>query len=154
MSNKRIIAILLIASLLSACSTVAPSNRAESALATCKNSPTKKHTYTSRTKKTNEKTIVWSIPPAESENKAAYGIQRLSFYRIPTAKVPHLEVLLLGKAKSIEYEAQVEKISQVKVYEAEPGATAFATTVFLGLPLVFFPGKMVDEAFGCTDEMS
>jgi len=153
MSKKRITATLLIASLLSACSTVAPSNKAESAQATCKNSPSQKHIYTSKTEKTEEKLIVWSIP-VESEFNAIYGIQKLTFDKSTSVKVPNLDIKILGKAKNIEYEAEVDKVSQVKIYEAEPVFTAVVSTILLGAPLLFLPGKMADQAFGCTDVIS
>lgn len=151
--SQRIILIFLVVSILNACSTVAPSNKAESSQASCKNRPSQKHIYTSKTEKTNDKVLVWSIP-TESEINAVFGIQKLSFDKPATAKIPYLDIKINGKAKNIEFEAEVDKVSQVKVYEAEPLSTAVATTILLGLPLLFMPGKITDEAFGCTDVMS
>jgi len=140
---KKLISLLVISSISSAC--VAQS--------TCKNSPGTGYSISSRIKKTDEKRLVWDIPE-ESKLNATYGIANLNFYKVPTSKIPYLDIVVLGKAKSIEYEANVDNILEEKVYDARPGSTIIGTTILLGLPLLFFPGKTFDNAFGCTEEIS
>lgn len=153
MFNKRIIAVLLIASLFSACASRAPSNSTQTDSGRCQNSSSTKYTFKSRIAETDEKNLVWDIS-VESENTATFGIQQLSFDRTSASKIPYLDIKMAGKAKNIEYEAKVDKHIEEKVFEAGPGSTAFATTILLGLPLVFAPGWVADNALGCSQELS
>jgi hypothetical protein len=139
----RFISILLISSISSVCI----------AQSLCKNSPSAKYSFKTRIEKTNDKKLVWDAT-YESKRQATYGIANLSFYKAPSSNTLYLDVALLGKVKNIEYEANVEKVIEEKIYEASPGGTLIGTTILLGLPLIFSPGKTFDNAFGCTEEVS
>lgn len=149
MFTKRIIAALLIASLFSACASRAPSNSSKG----CQNTSSTKSTYTARDEITEEKMLVWDMP-IEAENNAVYGIQGLSFDKVPSARVPYLEVKLFGKVKNIEYQARVYKHIEALTYESSPGIAAITTTILVGLPLIFAPGWVADKALGCSEERS
>jgi hypothetical protein len=139
----RFISILLISSISSIC--IAQSS--------CKNSPGTGYSFKSRIEKTDDKKLVWDVP-FESKREATYGIANLSFFKAPSSNIPQLDIALLGKVKNIEYEANVEKVIEERIYDASPGATLFTTTILFGLPLIFSPGKTFDNAFGCTEEVS
>jgi hypothetical protein len=139
----KILSILLISSISSVC--IAQSS--------CKNSPGTGYSFKSRIEKTDDKKLVWETP-FESKREATYGIANLSFFKAPSSNIPYLDIALLGKVKNIEYEANVEKVIEEKIYDARPGGTLIGTTILLGLPLIFSPGKTFDNAFGCTEEVS
>jgi hypothetical protein len=153
MYNKKIIAVILIASFFSACASRAPSNSTKTDSGRCQNSKSANYTYNDRVEKTEEKMLVWEVP-VESKNIAVYGIQKLSLDKSPTARVPYLDVKILGKVKSIEYEARVDKHIQEKVIEARPISSILATGVLLGLPLIFAPGTVADMTLGCSEQLS
>ena len=65
---------------------------------------------------------------------------------------PHLLIELESKARFPEKVGEIVNVIEKKSYEAQPGTTAAATALTLGLGLIFAPSQTLQSAFGCTDE--
>lgn len=151
--SKKIISILVAVTFLGACASRSPSNSSKSNPGRCQNSAATKYTYENRIEKTDLRFKVWEVSETEKQN-ATYGISNLRFDSSSGANIPLLIVPVEGNAKSTEYDAEVDRHVQVKVYESRPISTTLATGVLLGLPLVFAPGWVADSGLGCSEEIS
>lgn len=140
--SKRLISIFVAVTFLGACASRAPSNSSKSNPGRCQNSAVTKYTYENRIEKTDLRFKVWEVSETEKQN-ATYGISNLRFDSSSGANIPLLIVPVVGNAKSTEYDAEVDRHVQVKVYESRPISTTLATGVLLGLPLVFAPGELL-----------
>ena len=75
------------------------------------------------------------------------------FSAIESAKVSDeiLTVSIVNKSYHEGYTAPVIVSYSVTKYEGDPLVSLIGTAATLGLPLLFFPGKTLESAFGCTD---
>ncbi len=115
----------------------------------CKN--TTGGTASTRYEDTDEKLLIWESDTNKSQADEVLSIANTEFltkYRYDFAEI---KINFIGQKKIYEYEAKAKLQSEEINFEPRPGRTLFVNTLLVGLPLIFGPGKEIDNAFGCTE---
>ena len=118
----------------------------------CKN--TSGGASSTRYEESEEKLILWEGKANNSQADEVLSIADTEFITKHRNDLAEIKVNFIGQKKVYEYEARAKlQIDEIK-YEARPGRTLFVNTLLVGLPLIFGPGKEMDNAFGCTEVVS